>query len=72
MLNGDGNEMASRSVHLISKKIQTILQHTFFLISKKTNLHLKHAFLSFFAVVLHDYNPVLYDQGAVYMEGGRS
>ena len=31
------------------------------LISKKTNLHVQHAFLSFFAVVLHDYNAVLYD-----------
>ena len=28
------------------------------LISKKTNLHVQHAFLSFFAVVLHDYNAV--------------
>ena len=31
------------------------------LISKKTNLHMQHTFLSFFAIVLHDYNAVLYD-----------
>ena len=31
------------------------------LISKKTNLHVQHPFLSFFAVVLHDYNAALYD-----------
>ena len=31
------------------------------LISKKTNLHVQHAVLSLFAVVLHDYNAVLYD-----------
>ena len=31
------------------------------LIRKKTNLHVQYAFLSFFAVVLHDYNAVLYD-----------
>ena len=39
--------MASRSIDLISKK--------------KTNLHVQHAFLSFFAVVLHDYNVILYN-----------
>ena len=33
----------------------------FLLISKKTNLRVQHPFLSFFAVVLHDYNAVLYD-----------
>ena len=38
-------EMASRSIDLISKN----------------NFHLQHAFLSFFAFVLHDYNAVLYD-----------
>ena len=31
------------------------------LISKKTNLHVQHAFLPVFAVVLHDYHAVLYD-----------
>ena len=46
MLNGDGSEKASRSIDLINKK---------------TNLHLQHAFLSLFAVLLHDYNAVLYD-----------
>ena len=30
-------------------------------ISKKTNVHVQHTFLYFFAVVLHDYNAVLYD-----------
>ena len=45
MLNGDGTGNGSRSIDLISKN----------------NLHLQHAFLSFFAFVLHDYNAVLYD-----------
>ena len=31
------------------------------LISKKTNLHVQYAFLSFFAVALQDYNGVLCD-----------
>ena len=55
-------KMASRSIHLISKqtKIARAAQ-SFFLSRKKPNLHL-HAFLSFFAVVLQDYNVVLYDQ----------
>ena len=39
-------KMASRSIDLISQK---------------TNLHVQHTFLSFFAIVLHDYNAVLYD-----------
>ena len=26
--------------------------------------------MSFFAVILHDYNAVLYNQGPVYMRGG--
>ena len=34
------------------------MQHNFFLINKNTNLHLQHVFLSFFAVVLHNYNTV--------------
>ena len=39
-------KMASRSIDLIGEK---------------TNLHVQHDFLSFFAVVLHYYNAVLYD-----------
>ena len=39
-------KMASRSIDLIGKK---------------TNLHVQQAFLSFFAVALHDYNAVLND-----------
>ena len=49
MLNGTAKQIAPAA-------------HFFFLISKKTNLHVQHAFLSFFAVVLHDYNAVLYDE----------
>ena len=41
-------KMASRSIDLISKK-------------KKKHLDVQHAFLSFFAVVLRDYNAILYD-----------
>ena len=40
-------KMASRSIDLISKK--------------KKHLDVQHAFLSFFAVVLRDYNAILYD-----------
>ena len=40
-------KMASTSIDLINKK--------------KTNLHVQQTFLSFVAVVLHDYNAVLYD-----------
>ena len=47
MLNGDGNE---NGIKINRSNYQ-----------KKTNLHVQHAFLSFFAVVLHDYNAVLYD-----------
>ena len=43
MLNGDGNEnMASRSIDLITKNCTC--STLFFLISKKTNLHVQHAF----------------------------
>ena len=65
MLKGDGNKNGNKINRLISKKKKTktnlIVQHTFFLISEKTNLHVQHGFLSFFAVVFHDYNAVLYD-----------
>ena len=43
---GTAMKMASRSIDLISKK---------------TNLHVQQAFLSFFAIVLHNYNAFLYD-----------
>ena len=48
MLNGDGNENGIKINRFNYQK-------------KETNLHVHHAFLSFFAVVLHDYNAVLYD-----------
>ena len=53
-------EMASRSIDLINKKINKFARagHFFFLINKRTNLH---AFLSFFAFVLQDYNTILCD-----------
>ena len=50
---------------LISKKKKQICTCStlFFLISKKKpNLYVQHAFLSSFAVILHDYNAVLYQQ----------
>ena len=53
--------MASRSTDLISKKTNCTCSTLFFLISKKTNLHVQHSLLSCFVVVLHDYNAVLYD-----------
>ena len=60
MLNRTAIEMASRSIDLINKKINKSARagHLFFLISKRTNLH---AFLSFFAFVLQDYNTILCD-----------
>ena len=62
MLNGDGNENGikiNRSNY--QKKTNCTCSTLFFLISKKTNLHVQHSLLSFFVVVLHDYNAVLYD-----------
>ena len=35
MLNGDGDEMESRSIDLISKQIYTCMSTLFFLISQK-------------------------------------
>ena len=37
-------KMASRSIDLISKKTNCLCSTLFFLISKKTNLHVQHAF----------------------------
>ena len=51
--------MASRSIDLISKKNKLQVLHTFFLISKKNKFARAARFLSFFAVVLHNYNAVL-------------
>ena len=51
-------KMASRSIDLISKKTNCMCSTLFFLISKKTNLHVAH-FLSLFAIVLQIYNAVL-------------
>ena len=51
-------KMASRSIDLISKKTNLHVQHTFFLISKK-KIARAARFLSFFDVVLHNYNAVL-------------
>ena len=55
MLNGDGNENGikiNRSNKPKKKKQIARVAHFFFLISKKTNLHVQHAFcisLPFFA-----------------------
>ena len=57
-------KMTSRSIDLISKKKKNKLhvQHTFFfLISKKNKFARAARFLSFFAIVLHNYNAVLLD-----------
>ena len=62
MLNRNGNE---NGIKINTSNWQTnkncACSTIFFLISKKPNLHVQHAFLSFFAVVLQDYNAVLYD-----------
>ena len=51
--------MASRSIDVISKKKQIAhAAHFFFLISKKTKFTSAARFLSFFAVVLHNYSAV--------------
>ena len=52
-------KMASRSIDLISKKTNCTCSTLFFLISKKTKFARAARFLSFFAVVLHNYNAVL-------------
>ena len=44
MQTGTAMKMASRSIDLISKKQIARAAHFFFLISKKTNLHVQHAF----------------------------
>ena len=44
MLNGDDNENGSTSKDLISQKTNCTCSTLFFLISKKTNLHVQHAF----------------------------
>ena len=55
-------EMASRLIDLISKKKNKVhVQHTFFLISKKQICTCSTLLCLSLAVVLHDYNAVLYD-----------
>ena len=65
MIKGDGNKNGNKINRLIlakkKNKTNLLVQHTFFLISKKSNLQVQYGFLSFFAVVFHDYNAVLYD-----------
>ena len=64
MLKGNGNENGIKINRLISKKKKKQIcscSTLFLIISKKTNLHVQHGFLSFFAVVFHDYNAVFYD-----------
>ena len=52
--------MASRSIDPLAEEQIALAARFFFkLAKKKTNLHVQHAFLSFFAVVLHHYNAVL-------------
>ena len=52
-------KMASRSMDLISKKTNCTCSTRFFLIKKKNKFERAARFLSFFAVVLHNYNAVL-------------
>ena len=55
-------KMASRSIDLISKKKKQQIAraaHFFFLISKKNKFARTARFLSFLAIVLHNYNAVL-------------
>ena len=53
-------KMASRSIDPISKKTNCTCSTLFFLISKTKNKFARAArFLSFFAVVLHNYNAIL-------------
>ena len=54
-------KIASRSTELISKKQIAHEALFFFLISKKKKFSRAAHFLSFFAVVLHNYNAVLED-----------
>ena len=54
-------KMAIWSIDLIIKKRIARAAHFFSYQQKKTDLHVQHAFLSFFAIVWHDYNAVLYD-----------
>ena len=49
--------MALRSIDLISKKKIARAAHFFFLLAKKKNTFARTVrFLSFFAIVLHNYN----------------
>ena len=61
MLNGDDNEIASRLIDLISKKTNCTCSTLFLLISKKQICTCSTLFCLSLAVVLHDYNAVLYD-----------
>ena len=54
-------KMASRLIDLISKKTNCTCSTLFLLISKKTNCTCSTLFCLSLAVVLHDYNAVLYD-----------
>ena len=52
--------MASRSIDIISQnKTNCACSTLFFVISKKNKFARAASFLSFFAVVLHNYNAVL-------------
>ena len=60
MQTGTAMKMASRSIDLIRAKKQIArAAHFFFLISKKKKFARAACFLSFFAVVLHNYKAVL-------------
>ena len=61
MLNGDGKKMESRLKDLISKKTNCTCSTLFSNQQKKKIAHAAR-FLSFFAVVLHNYNVVLQDK----------
>ena len=62
MLNGDNNENGSVKTNRFSKKNKLHVQHLYLLInSKKQICTCSTLFCLSFAVVLHDYNAVLYD-----------
>ena len=63
MLNGDDNENGFKTNRSNQQKTNCTCRTLFLLIGQKTNLHVQHAFFCVsLAVVLHNYNAVLYNQ----------
>ena len=59
MLNWDGKENGTKINRCNSQKNKLQVQHTFFCNQQKNKLAHAARFLSFFAIVLHNYNAVL-------------